>query len=66
MLAMYDPLDSKCLKWKCRLLESLEKVVFFFFAAEMSAKMIAMGIHGPKGYFSDRWNILDFLIVVAG
>ena len=66
MLAMYDPLDAKCLKWRCQLLEKLEKVVFFFFSAEMLAKMVAMGIHGPKGYFSDRWNILDFLIVVAG
>ena len=66
MLAMNDPLDSQCQSSKCKHLEKLERVVFAFFAAEMLAKMIAMGITGHKAYFSDRWNILDFLIVVAG
>ena len=63
---MYDPLDPKCYRRKCQILENLEIAVFVLFAAEMLVKMIAMGIYGPKAYFSDRWNILDFLIVVAG
>ena len=66
MLAMHDPLDAKCQSRKCTTLDKLETVVFTFFAAEMLVKMIAMGILGRKGYFSDRWNILDFLIVIAG
>ncbi len=66
MLAMYDPLDKHCESSKCRTLEALEMVVFSFFAAEMLAKMIAMGVYGSRSYFSDRWNILDFFIVVAG
>ena len=66
MLALHNPFDAQCKSQKCRTLEKLETAVFTFFAAEMLMKMIAMGVFGHKGYFSDRWNILDFLIVIAG
>lgn len=66
MLAMHDPMDTMCQTQKCKILDQLEMVVFTCFATEMAVKMVAMGVLGRKGYFSDRWNILDFFIVVAG
>ena len=66
MLAMYDPMDTRCNTSRCKTLENLEPFVFAFFAVEMVIKMIAMGLYGRKSYFSDRWNIMDFLIVLAG
>ena len=66
MLALHNPSDLKCESQQCKTLDKLEKVVFTFFAAEMLMKMVAIGVFGQKGYFSDRWNILDFLIVIAG
>eukprot|EP00794_Sanderia_malayensis_P008910 gene8910-9862_t len=66
MLAMFDPLDRKCLSRRCQVLEKLEMVVFSFFATEMLVKMTAMGVYGSKSYFSDGWNIFDFFIVIIG
>ena len=65
-LAMYDPFDNKCRTSKCKALEVLEKCVFTFFFLEMVIKMIAMGVVGKKGYLQDKWNRLDFLIVLVG
>jgi len=66
MLALYDPIDKHCLTARCNALEKLEHFIFVFFSCEMLVKMTAVGIFGRNGYFSDHWNIFDFLIVVAG
>ena len=64
-LAMYKPKDKVC-GTRCRVLENIEHFVFAFFFAEMVIKMIAMGIVGKKGYLQDKWNRLDFFIVIIG
>ena len=65
-LALLDPLDHKCEKAKCKNLTEVNSFVLYFFVAEMFIKMIAMGVIGKSSYFSEGWNRLDFLIVVAG
>lgn len=65
-LAMYKPEDKDCGTTRCRVLENIEHFVFAFFCAEMVIKMIAMGIVGKKGYLQDKWNRLDFFIVIIG
>lgn len=44
----------------------LDDCIFAFFAVEMVIKMVALGIFGSKCYFDDKWNQLDFVIVMAG
>ena len=66
MLALYNPLDRECLTDQCKVLETLEHMVFSFFTLEMILKMVALGVFGKKAYFGDRWNMLDFLIVITG
>ncbi|XP_066934051.1 voltage-dependent T-type calcium channel subunit alpha-1H-like isoform X1 [Clytia hemisphaerica] len=66
MLALYNPMDKYCQTSRCSMLEKLEHFIFSFFLIEMLVKMTAMGIFGSKGYFTDRWNLFDFLIVVTG
>jgi hypothetical protein len=51
---------------ECKRLTKINSFVLYFFVAEMIIKMIAMGVIGKKSYFSEGWNRLDFLIVVAG
>lgn len=65
-LALADPLDHDCETMKCQNLTEVNSFVLYFFVAEMVIKMIAMGVTGKKGYLSEGWNRLDFLIVVAG
>lgn len=66
MLALYNPLDRQCHTQLCQVLEKLENFVFAFFVVEMLVKMTALGIWGRRGYLGDKWNILDFLIVITG
>ena len=66
MLALYDPMDHQCDGTRCQVLEKFERFFFTFFLSEMLIKMTAMGLFGNRGYFTDRWNIFDFLIVVTG
>ena len=44
----------------------LDDCIFAFFAVEMVIKMVALGIFGPNCYLGDKWNQLDFVIVMAG
>lgn len=48
------------------LLQVLDDCIFAFFAVEMIIKMVALGIFGSNCYLGDRWNQLDFVIVMAG
>ncbi|XP_062930270.1 voltage-dependent T-type calcium channel subunit alpha-1G isoform X1 [Mobula hypostoma] len=66
-LGMFQPCeDSTCESERCKILKGFDDFIFAFFAVEMIAKMIALGIFGPKCYLGDTWNRLDFFIVVAG
>lgn len=47
-------------------LQVLDDCIFAFFAVEMVIKMVALGIFGPNCYLGDKWNQLDFVIVMAG
>lgn len=47
-----------------RSLNGLDTFFSIAFALEMLLKMFALGIwKGPRGYFKDNWNRLDFIIV---
>lgn len=50
----------------CPLLQVLDDCIFAFFAVEMVIKMVALGIFGSNCYLGDKWNQLDFVIVMAG
>ncbi|WP_233201430.1 ion transporter [Sporosarcina sp. P13] len=41
---------------------ALDLIIVWIFVLEVLLKLVGYGL---KGYFSDRWNIFDFLIVVA-
>ncbi|XP_038632326.1 voltage-dependent T-type calcium channel subunit alpha-1G isoform X4 [Scyliorhinus canicula] len=66
-LGMFQPCeDNTCDSERCKILQGFDDFIFAFFAVEMIAKMIALGIFGPKCYLGDTWNRLDFFIVIAG
>ncbi|PWA33292.1 hypothetical protein CCH79_00013620, partial [Gambusia affinis] len=66
-LGMFQPCeDVTCLSEWCRILQVLDDCIFAFFAVEMVIKMVALGIFGPNCYLGDKWNQLDFVIVMAG
>lgn len=41
---------------------TLDTIIVWIFVVELALKMIGLGV---RGYFSEKWNIFDFLIVVA-
>ena len=65
-LGLYDPYDENCETEKCHVLEGFETFIYAYFVAEMVVKIIAFGLLGNLGYFSEGWNRLDCFIVVAG
>nr|XP_061837564.1 voltage-dependent T-type calcium channel subunit alpha-1H-like isoform X1 [Nerophis lumbriciformis] len=66
-LGMFQPCeDVACLSEWCRILQVLDDCIFAFFAVEMIIKMVALGIFGSNCYLGDKWNQLDFVIVMAG
>ncbi|XP_043570328.1 voltage-dependent T-type calcium channel subunit alpha-1G-like isoform X2 [Chiloscyllium plagiosum] len=66
-LGMFQPCeDNTCDSERCKILQGFDDFIFAFFAVEMIAKMVALGIFGPKCYLGDTWNRLDFFIVIAG
>uniref|UniRef100_A0A672YCT5 Voltage-dependent T-type calcium channel subunit alpha-1H n=1 Tax=Sphaeramia orbicularis TaxID=375764 RepID=A0A672YCT5_9TELE len=66
-LGMFQPCeDVTCQSEWCRILQVLDDCIFAFFAVEMIIKMVALGIFGPNCYLGDKWNQLDFVIVMAG
>uniref|UniRef100_A0A3B5MJY2 Calcium channel, voltage-dependent, T type, alpha 1H subunit a n=1 Tax=Xiphophorus couchianus TaxID=32473 RepID=A0A3B5MJY2_9TELE len=66
-LGMFQPCeDVNCQSEWCRILQVLDDCIFAFFAVEMVIKMVALGIFGPNCYLGDKWNQLDFVIVMAG
>ncbi|XP_070836561.1 voltage-dependent T-type calcium channel subunit alpha-1H isoform X2 [Chaetodon trifascialis] len=66
-LGMFQPCeDVTCQSEWCRILQVLDDGIFAFFAVEMIIKMVALGIFGTNCYLGDKWNQLDFVIVMAG
>eukprot|EP00064_Thunnus_orientalis_P013777 superscaffoldBa00002297_g13817 len=66
-LGMFQPCeDVSCQSEWCRILQVLDDCIFAFFAVEMVIKMVALGIFGSNCYLGDKWNQLDFVIVMAG
>ncbi|XP_010775612.1 voltage-dependent T-type calcium channel subunit alpha-1H-like [Notothenia coriiceps] len=66
-LGMFQPCeDVACQSEWCGILQVLDDCIFAFFAVEMVIKMVALGIFGPNCYLGDKWNQLDFVIVMAG
>ena len=67
-LGMYKPCEDqpKCTSNRCFILEYLDHAIYIFFIIEMMIKIIAMGLYGKNTYLSETWNILDFLIILAG
>ncbi|SDM67658.1 ion transporter [Sediminibacillus halophilus] len=45
-----------------RMLQLLDRIIIWIFVAEMVIKLVGLGV---KRYFSDNWNVFDFLIVAA-
>jgi hypothetical protein len=52
--------------WRNRLIRRSELVFTLIFSLECALKIVGMGFYGQKGYLKDRWNWLDFLVVVTG
>ncbi|KAM9744886.1 voltage-dependent T-type calcium channel subunit alpha-1H isoform 2-T2 [Menidia menidia] len=66
-LGMFQPCeDVTCQSEWCRILQVLDDCIFAFFAVEMVIKMVALGIFSANSYLGDKWNQLDFVIVMAG
>ena len=67
-LGMYKPCEDqpKCTSTRCFILEYLDHAIYVFFIIEMMIKIMAMGFYGRSTYLAESWNILDFLIVLAG
>eukprot|EP00937_MAST-01D_sp_MAST-1D-sp2_P005061 g5061.t1 len=64
-MAATDPTAAPC-DTLSKQLETLEMVFLFCFTVELAIKMVAFGPGGEHGYFADRWNWLDALVVVSG
>jgi hypothetical protein len=52
--------------WRNTLIRRSELVFTLIFTLECVLKIIGMGFYGQKGYLKDRWNWLDFLVVLTG
>lgn len=52
--------------WRNTLIARSEIVFTLIFTMECLLKIVGMGFYGPKGYLKDRWNWLDFLVVLTG
>ena len=51
--------------WRNTLIEQSEVVFTVVFSIECILKVFGMGFTGKKSYLHDRWNWLDFLVVVT-
>ena len=70
-LADYQRVDSsgdlvKEDSWRNTIL--LESEVYFtaIFTLECILKVLSFGFYGPDSYTSDRWNWIDFTVVISG
>jgi len=61
-LSATDPTDNS----PNPILETAELIFNIIFTIEILIKVIAVGMVGEFGFFSDAWNKIDFVIVLAG
>lgn len=52
--------------WRNTLIDQTEIIFTIIFTIECVFKIIGMGFTGKNGYLHDRWNWLDFIVVVTG
>lgn len=53
--------------WRNQLIRETEVIFTAVFTLECVLKMFSLGLYsGSAAYFRDRWNWLDFLVVVTG
>lgn len=52
--------------WRNKLIGQSEIIFTLIFTVECCLKIIGMGFYGNNGYLKDRWNWLDFLVVITG
>ena len=69
-LSDYGNVDSKGEliangSWRNTLIEQSEVVFTVVFSIECLLKVFGMGFTGQKSYLKDRWNWLDFLVVIT-
>ena len=66
-LALYDYSDPESEGVRNQVLETLGLIFTILFTVEAAMKIFGMGLllH-PRSYLRDAWNVVDFLIVVAG
>jgi hypothetical protein len=67
----YSNVDSKgdlvaAGSWRNTLIDETEIIFTIVFTIECVFKIIGMGFAGKNGYLNDRWNWLDFIVVVTG
>lgn len=67
ILAIYDYNDRDHEKTYNQILEKIEKVFTVFFTIEMVLKILSQGfILHYNAYLRDKWNWLDFVVVITG
>lgn len=54
--------DGNHVEWEFNGLDIANIIFYFIFLTEMILKLIGLGF---KGYFRDRYNILDFLVILC-
>lgn len=66
-MGMFEPCAGHdCHTPKCRWMEYIDHVIYFFFAIEMCMKIFALGLKGKNSYLGESWNRLDCFIVLVG
>lgn len=64
---MMDYTDTENKSWRNKLVEYSEPVFTIIFTFECLIKVIGLGlIIGQGTYLSDKWNWIDFLVVISG
>lgn len=66
-MGMFEPCAGHdCHTPKCRWMEYIDHMIYFFFAIEMCMKIFALGLKGKNSYLGESWNRLDCFIVLVG
>lgn len=66
ILAINDPLDPERVSTRNRIIDESELYFTIIFTIELLLKVVAMGFFGKNSYLADRWNWIDFIVVVTG
>lgn len=66
VLSLMDPLDTEGTSLRTKIQDESELWFTIAFTIELVVKVVAMGLVGKGSYLSDRWNWLDFVVVIVG